>query len=342
MNIKVLQLLEEIKEPKFRQKQIEEAFYTKALINIDEITVLSKDLREKIQLQGGLLSFVQKDIQKSSDGTVKCVFRLSDGNVIETVLMRYKMKSGKNRNTVCISSQAGCAMKCNFCATGTLGLKRNLTDMEIIDQVVYFNGYLKETNERVDNIVFMGMGEPLHNYDNVMSAVRIINEKIGIGARHITISTCGIVPNILKLADVPLQVNLAISLHTPYNEQRSEIMPVNRSFKIEELMDAVKIYIEKTNRRVSFEYIMLGGVNDTMETAEDLGHLLEPLKLVHVNCIPYNPTTADDGTVKYKQSSNNQIHRFVEKLKDYGISATIRQNKGRDIDGACGQLAGKK
>ena len=341
MNIIVTDLLKELNEPSFRVKQIEEAFYQKGIISAENITTLSKELRAKIIQQGDLLSFTLKNQEISRDGTVKSLFSLKDKNVVETVLMRYESKTGKSRNTVCISSQAGCAMRCSFCATGTMGLKRNLTTEEIVDQVVYFSNFLAKTSERVDNIVFMGMGEPLHNYDNVIGAVKIINEKVGIGARHITVSTCGIVPNILKLADEPYQVNLAISLHSPYDELRSDIMPVNRSFKIGELLDAVKTYIDKTHRRVSFEYIMLGDVNDTVETAEDLGHLLEPLRLVHVNCIPYNPTTAQDGTVKYKQSSNNQIHRFVEKLEDCGVSATIRQNKGRDINGACGQLAGK-
>jgi 23S rRNA (adenine2503-C2)-methyltransferase len=389
MNSKIRDLFVTRNEPAFRLKQLEEAVYEKSILDIDQITVLSKNLRDEIKNIGGLLSLNLKDKQISSDGTIKCVFELADKNVIETVLMRYKSKMGKVRNTICISSQAGCAMRCSFCATGTMGLKRNLTCDEIVDQVVFFNNlityktqitqifkganYTKglqdkrveriDSNEesenmdsrlhgndtdhnskltpRIDNIVFMGMGEPLNNYPNVMESVKILNEKVGIGARHITVSTCGIVPNILKLADEPFQVNLAISLHSPYDDQRSSIMPINKSFKVQDLMDAVKVYIEKTNRRVSFEYIMLGGVNDSIETAEDLGHMLEPLRLVHVNCIPYNPTFAEDGAVKYAQTSNNQIHRFVDKLKDIGVSATIRQNKGRDIDGACGQLVSK-
>lgn len=342
MNTRVLDILKQNNEPAFRVKQLEDAYYSKGIVQAKDITTLSKKLREDIENAGDLLSFQVKDKQTSRDGTIKCLFELTDKNVIESVLMRYKYKSGKTRNTLCISSQAGCAMRCSFCATGTLGLKRNLTADEIIDQVVYFNHLLKEKGDRVDNIVFMGMGETLNNYNNVIESIKIINEKIGIGARHITVSTCGIIPNIVKLAEEPYQVNLAISIHSPYDEQRSEIMPINKAYKIRDLLAAVKTYIEKTNRRVSFEYIMLGGLNDSVETAEDLGHLLEPLRLVHVNCIPYNPTFAEDGAVKYDQSSNNQIHRFVDKLKDIGVSATIRQNKGRDIDGACGQLAAKR
>ena len=345
MNKLVKELLQNLNEPKFRLKQIEEAYYIKSIIDVEDIMVLPKSLREKIKNNGGLISFKLKNKQESKDGTIKCLFELSDKNVVESVLMRYTSKSGKLRNTICISSQAGCAMRCSFCATGTMGLKRNLSADEIADQVVYFNNIIfkktHDSKDKIDNVVFMGMGEPLNNYVNVLGAVQIINEKIGIGSRHITISTCGIIPNILKLAEEPYQVNLAISLHSPYDDQRSNIMPINRSYKIAELLDAVKIYLEKTNRRVSLEYIMLGGQNDSIETAEDLGHLLEPLRLVHVNCIPYNPTLSEDGSIKYAQSSNNQIHRFAQKLEDCGVSATIRQNKGRDIDGACGQLAAK-
>ncbi|MEI7603778.1 MAG: 23S rRNA (adenine(2503)-C(2))-methyltransferase RlmN [bacterium] len=340
MNSKVVELLKIKNEPSFRIKQIEEAYYKKSLLNAEDITVISKELREDIKKAGGLSSLTLIKKQVSNDGTIKCLFELIDGKQIESVLMKYKTKKGPIRNTLCISSQAGCAMKCSFCATGTLGLKRNLTYDEIVDQVVFFNHNIIEA--RIDNVVFMGMGEPLHNYDNVMKSVSILNEKVGIGARHITISTCGIIPNILKLADEPFQVNLAISLHSPYDDQRSEIMPVNKSFPLPSLIDAVKQYIEKTNRRVSFEYIMLGNFNDSVDAAEDLGHMLEPLRLAHVNLIAYNPTKNDDGTVKYEQSSNNQIHRFADKLQDCGVKITIRHNKGRDIDGACGQLAGKK
>jgi 23S rRNA (adenine2503-C2)-methyltransferase len=276
-----------------------------------------------------------EEVRSSSSArgdTTKVAFKLADGNLIETVLMQHYGE----RNTVCVSSQAGCPMKCSFCATGTMGLKRNLTTAEIVDQVMHFARQLKPKGERVTNMVFMGMGEPMHNYDNVMAAVRVLNDQKGLslGARHISISTCGIVPGILRMADEPLQVNLAISLHAPNDALRTRLMPVNRAYPLAKLMAAIETYVAKTNRKVMFEYLMIQGLNDGLEIADELAVLMKK-PLYHVNLIKYHTTGS------YVTSPREQRSAFMDRLIQLGVSVTHRITFGEDIDAACGQLANK-
>uniref|UniRef100_A0A7S3XS11 Radical SAM core domain-containing protein n=1 Tax=Heterosigma akashiwo TaxID=2829 RepID=A0A7S3XS11_HETAK len=240
------------------------------------------------------------------------------------------------RRTACISSQAGCAMGCVFCATGQMGLSRQLTAAEIVEQVYRYDRELRSKGERLSNIVFMGMGEPLNNYKNVMKAVRFINQDIGIGARHITISTVGLVPRIHKLAEEDVQIKLAISLHAANDEDRSALLPVNRRYNLNQLMDACENYIKITNRRITFEYALIAGENDTPQVAHELGRLLRRVKgFAHVNVIPLNPTAGFDGG----PSQANAVNAFLEILNDkYKIPATPRVRRGIDIDAGCGQL----
>ncbi|MEK7478468.1 MAG: 23S rRNA (adenine(2503)-C(2))-methyltransferase RlmN, partial [Patescibacteria group bacterium] len=297
--------------------------------NWQEAIGLPLALREKLDkefpIEISAESFTSKD-----KNTVKTLITLEDGLEVETVLMRHK----DNRNTVCVSSQVGCPMNCSFCATGKMGFKRNLEVWEILEQILFFARYLKDLNEKITNVVFMGMGEPFLNYQNVMTAIRILNDKNGfnLGARHISISTCGIIEGIKKLADEDMQINLAISLHAPDNETRSKIMPANKNYPIEKILKAVDEYIKKTNRQVMFEYIMLKNVNDSEEHAIALAKLLKK-PLYMVNLIVYNPTGL------FYPSPASQIKKFKEILESEGITVTQRHEFGQDIEGACGQLA---
>lgn len=325
-------LLAERGEPAYRLAQAKRAFFIDFAASWDEVTVYSKPLREKLaDIPWNELSVLR--VQEAPHGdTVKTLFSCVDGQKIETVLMRHE----DGRNTVCVSSQAGCAMACAFCATGTMGLKRNLTSWEIAEQVVHYARWLKPKGERVSNVVLMGMGEPFHNYDQVMKALRLLNDKDGLnlGARHLSISTCGIVPGILKFADENFQANLAISIHAGTDEVRDKFMPVNKPYPLAKLMAAVKTYMEKTNRQVMFEYLLLKGVNDRYEDAAALAKLLGPdYRLVHVNVIKYHPTEAFDATARDKRIE------FVRWLHELGVPATHRITFGEDIDAACGQLA---
>jgi 23S rRNA (adenine2503-C2)-methyltransferase len=334
MNFETLEaFLTEQAQPKFRLAQVKRAFYIELLSDWDELSVYAKPLREACSAAIPWNAIKPVTIQESPEGdTIKTLFELADGKKVEAVLMCHN----DERNTVCLSSQVGCAMACTFCATGTMGLKRNLTKEEMVEQVLHYARLLKKKNERVSNVVFMGMGEPFHNYDEVMGAVRILNDHDGfnLGARHISISTCGIVPGILKLADEPLQVNLAISLHSAIDEVRSKIMPVNRAYPLAKLMDAVRTYMEKTNRKVMFEYLLLKGINDRDEDAKALAKLLGPdYRLVHINLIKYHETEAFRGTAKAERID------FLEQLHALHIPATHRITFGEDIDAACGQLA---
>ncbi|MBM3204581.1 23S rRNA (adenine(2503)-C(2))-methyltransferase RlmN [Candidatus Uhrbacteria bacterium] len=329
----VKQFLEERGEPTYRLKQIKQAFYVDLLGSWEEVTVFSKELREvcKQAIPWDALSSV-KGQQSPHGDTMKTILACADGKKIEAVLMCHE----DERNTVCISSQVGCAMACSFCATGTMGLKRNLTRDEIVEQVIHYARVLKAQGERVSNVVFMGMGEPMHNMDEVMAAIRVLNDQTGfcLGARHISISTCGVVPGILRLADEPLQVNLAISLHSAIDEVRSKIMPVNKAYPLVKLMDAVRIYMEKTNRKVMFEYLLLKGINDREQDAVALANLLRNrLRLSHVNLIKYHQTEAFQGTERPDRIA------FLDRLHELGIPATHRITFGEDIDAACGQLA---
>ncbi len=316
-------------EPKYRLTQVNQAVFGELTEDWNTVTGLPKALREKLQSECPL--DIPSEVSVSLDkDTVKALLKLSDGKYIETVLMRHE----DGRNTVCVSSMVGCPMKCAFCATGEMGLMRKLTADEIITQVLFFARLLKKENERVGSVVFMGMGEPFLNYDNVMKAVRVMNspEGFGIGARHISISTCGIFDGIKKLSEEDLALNLAISLHASNDEVREKLMPVAHGYAIKELLVVIDEYIAKTKRKVMFEYLMINGVNDADEMAEELAGLLKK-KLCVVNLIQYNDTGS------FTASSHNRINRFKEILEKNGVSATMRYRFGRDIKGACGQLA---
>ncbi len=326
-----LQKLESIlsAEPKFRLKQAYEALFKNFIQSWQDVTVFSKPLRDRLEKEFPLS--VNAKISKSIDGTMKGLVTLHDGRLIETVLMRHK----DNRNTVCVSSQAGCPMGCAFCATGDMGFFRNLSAGEIVEQVLLFERILKPEEERVTNIVFMGMGEPLYNYAEVMKAVNILNKDVGIAARHISVSTCGIIKGILKLTDEPLQINLAISLHAPTNEMRDKIMPVNKSDPVELLLKTVGDYIKKTNRKVMIEYLLIGELNNSPETAKELADVLkrELGHLFVVNVIPYNPTG------RFTPPSKESVNKFKDILEKNGVTVTQRYTFGQEVEGACGQLA---
>ena len=326
------------REPKFRLSQAKKAVYGQLISSWDEATTFPYELRTKLMTAVPMSSLeVVREVASTRGDTTKVAFKLADGNVIETVLMQHYGE----RNTVCVSSQAGCPMKCSFCATGTMGLKRNLTTEEIVDQVLHFGRMLKGRGERVTNMVFMGMGEPMHNYDNVMAACRILNDQKGfsLGARHISISTCGIVAGINRMADEDLQVNLAISLHAPNDEMRTRMMPVNRAYPLAKLMASVEAYIQKTKRKVMFEYLLIKGWNDSLETADELATLMT-YPLYHVNLIKYH-TTDVPGEGVLETSPREQRSAFMDRLMKKGVSVTHRITFGEDIDAACGQLANK-
>ncbi len=316
-------------QPKFRAKQLWTWLYDHKISSFSEMTNLPKALRDRLNEEATLGTLTVAAEKVSQDGTVKRVYQLSDGQLIESVLMPYR----DGRRTACISSQAGCAMGCTFCATGQMGFARHLSASEIFSQAATFANELTQQGQRLSNVVLMGMGEPFHNYDEVMAAVRRLNTDLGIGARHITISTVGIAPKIRQLAKEGIQVTLAISLHAATDAARSSMMPVNRKWDLEELIDAVREYQAATNRRVTFEWALIAGKNDTAEEANALGSLLRGLD-AHVNLIPLNPTGGFDG----EPTAQPQARRFVETLADYGISATIRVRRGIDVDAGCGQL----
>jgi len=317
----------------YRLNQIYRAATKEFAPDIDHVTTLPKELRASLKAAGfSFDSVAPVVVQRSNDKqTSKGLFRLADGSEVEAVLMEHY----NDRNTVCISSQAGCAFACAFCSTGQAGFTRQLEPTEIFDQALYFARELAQKGERITNIVFMGMGEPFHNYDSVMSAVALLNDGQGfnLGHRHITISTVGLVDKIDQFGDERLQVNLAISLHAPNDETRDSIMPINRRYKTSELMAACERYIEKTNRKIFFEYVMLRGVNDTEKHARELAALMRG-KLYHVNLIPYN--TTPDGP--FQGTEQDHIWRFAAILDEAGVPTTVRQNMGRDIAAACGQL----
>jgi 23S rRNA (adenine2503-C2)-methyltransferase len=329
-----LSKLEEIlkSEPAFRLAQAKKAVFFDLIENWEKATTLSKDLREKLKKEVPL--GIKGKIFRSKDGrTVKAVIELEDGLAIETVLMKHTDK----RNTICVSSQVGCPLGCSFCVTGRGGFKRDLTASEIVEQVLYFARYLKKQNEKVTNVVFMGMGEPFLNWENAKKAIEILNDDncFGIGARKISLSTAGITEGIEKLAKDFPQINLAISLHAPDDELRSELMPVGKKYSIAKILKAVDEYIEKTNRKVMFEYVMLKGVNDSDEQAKKLSRLLKK-PLYMVNLIAYNPNG------QFESSPAERIKKFKAILEKAGIFATQRDRFGTDIEAAWGQLAGKK
>jgi 23S rRNA (adenine2503-C2)-methyltransferase len=326
--------LEENGEKAFRATQIFEWLYEKRVSTYEDMTNLSKSLRTKLEESFTLTTLNTLIKQTSKDGTIKFLFELKDGYSIETVLMRHDYG-----NSVCVTTQVGCRIGCTFCASTLGGLKRNLEAGEIVAQVVKVQQALDETNERVSSVVIMGIGEPFDNYDNMMGFLRIINHDKGlnIGARHITVSTSGIIPKIYKFADEKLQINFAISLHAPNTELRSKLMPINRAYKLPQLMEAVKYYVEKTGRRITFEYGLFGGENDQVEHALELAALIKDIKC-HVNLIPVNYVPERD----YVRTPREQIDLFEKTLKDQGINVTTRREQGHDIDAACGQLRAKE
>ncbi len=324
------QELVEIEEKPFRAEQIFKWIHQEKVKEFEEMTNISIELRKKLKEKYTICNYKIIKKQESKDGTIKYLFDVLDGNAIETVLMSYH-----HGYSICVSSQIGCKMGCKFCASTGINFIRNLTSGEIVEQIIAVE---QDTGVRISNIVFMGIGEPLDNYENVVNAIRIINNSKGlnIGARHISISTSGLVPKIYKLAEENIQCTLSISLHATNNEKRSSMMPVNNTYPIEDLIKACKDYIAKTNRRISFEYALAKDNNDNLEDAKELVNLLKGM-LCHVNLIPINKI--ENGN--FTKSSIDNIMKFRDYLNEHGIVATIRRELGSDIDAACGQLRRK-
>jgi len=327
-------------EPKYRQDQAREAIYKNFISDWSEATFFSKDLRDK--LNAGCPLKINADVLVSKkEDSVKARITLKDGLMVETVLMRHE----DGRNTVCVSSQVGCPLGCLFCATGKMGLKRSLITEEIIEQVIFFNRYLKKITPSgveglfhgVTNVTFMGMGEPFLNYDNVLEAVKIFNDYryFNIGVRSISVSTAGIIEGIKKLSDESLHVNLAISLHAPNEKLRSSLMPISKKYPLAEILKAVDEYIEKTKRKVMFEYVLIKDVNDSEENAKELATIMNK-KLYFVNLIVYNATGV------FKPSDTKRVKAFRQILEDLKIRYTQRHRFGDDIQAACGQFATNK
>ena len=332
---KLEELMLSLQEKKYRATQLFKWIYEKRVTSFDEMSDVSKSFREVLNRDFCLVKPKIHKEQRSKDGTIKLLLELEDGDKVETVLMRYNYG-----NAVCVSSEVGCNMGCAFCASGLLKKKRELLVSEMIGQVLVIDDILKAegNNERVTHVVVMGTGEPFDNYENVMDFIRILNHPHGlaIGARHITVSTCGIVPKIYDYAKEGLQINLAISLHAHSDEIRKKIMPISFKYPMNELMEAVKYYEKNAGRRVTFEYILLNGINDSKEDAKKLAKLIKGT-LAYVNLIPYN--SVDEN--KYKRSDDKSVRDFMDTLIKCGVNATIRREFGSDIDAACGQLRAK-
>ena len=327
----LISFIEELGEKKFRAKQIYQWLHVKHVSSFDEMSNISKALIEKLKENSVLVTLKQEAVQISQiDGTRKYLFALEDGNVIESVLMRYK-----HGNSVCISSQVGCRMGCKFCASTLDGLVRGLRPSEMVDQIYRIG---EDIGERISNVVVMGTGEPMDNFDNFLKFVELLTDENGvnISQRNLTVSTCGIVPRMRELADKNLQITLALSLHASTQEKRLQLMPVANKYEIHEVIDACKYYFDKTGRRVTFEYSLVGGVNDTEEDAKNLSALIKGMNC-HINLIPVNPIKERD----FVQPDNSVTREFKNKLEKNGINVTIRREMGRDIDGACGQLRKK-
>lgn len=317
-----------IGEKAFRAKQLYQWLHVKQVYAFDDMTNLSKAFREKLNEVSFITDLKQEQVQISQiDGTRKYLFLLEEGNVIESVLMRYK-----HGNSVCISSQVGCRMGCRFCASTLDGLVRGLRPSEMIDQIYKIG---QDIGERISNVVVMGTGEPMDNYDNLLKFITLLTDENGlnISQRNLTVSTCGIVPRMRQLADEKLSITLALSLHASNQKKRLELMPVANKYDIHDVIDACKYYFDQTGRRVTFEYSLVGGVNDTDEDARELSQLIHGMNC-HVNLIPVNPIKERD----YVQSNAAVIAAFKNKLEKNGINVTVRREMGRDIDGACGQL----
>lgn len=324
------QLTDNLGASRFRARQIHNWIYLKSVKSIDEMTDLSVKFRDELKKSAVVSDTKIKVKQVSSDGTIKYLLEYPDGECVETVLMRFDNRANL---TACVSSQVGCAVNCTFCATGKRGFIRNLTYKEIIEQVLTIQ---RDTGLKVTNVVFMGQGEPLLNLDNVLKAMEMFNEDFQIGARRLTVSTSGIVPQMIKLADLDMQSTLALSLHAPNHDIRLKLMPVESKYNMDELHKALKYYVDKTGRRITIEYLLIKDLNDTIDSAKQLANYLKDIKC-NINLIPYNPTEKND----YKRPSNNSIMKFKSLMEHSGKKVTVRLERGADIDAACGQLRGK-
>jgi len=339
MNLKKIEKVFK-KEPPFRFKQAKKAVFQNLIENWQKATILPQNLRQALSENCPISELKPEKTLTSKGGeTFKTLFELKDGLKIESVLMKHGSTNSPRagRRTICVSSQVGCAMGCQFCATGQQGFKRNLTSGEMIEQILFFARLLER--DRITNVVFMGMGEPFLNYNNVLEAIKILNDKDGfnLGVRRISISTVGITEGIKKLAEEKLQANLAVSLHAPNNELRNKLILANKNYPIEKILAAVDDYIKKTKRRVMFEYLMIDGVNDSEKEAEELSKIMKK-PLYFVNLISFNPI----GHLDFKPSPGWKIKKFKEVLEKNGIAVTQRYRFGREIQAACGQLAGEK
>lgn len=324
-------LMDAMDEKKFRASQVFSWLYTKSAKSFDEMSDIKKELREKLKEIAIITDVKIKTKQISTDGTLKYLLEYNDGNTAECVLMRFDNRANL---TACVSSQIGCAMGCKFCATGQRGIIRNLEPYEILEQILTIQ---RDTGLKVTNVVFMGQGEPFNNYNNMMRAIELINTCLTIGIRRITVSTCGIVPKIYDIANENLVPTLAISLHAPNTELRAQIMPVEKRYNINDLKTALKFYTEKTGKRVTIEYILIGKLNDTKDCAVELAHFMKDLKC-NVNLIPYNPVNIKDS---FKKPDKKDIMKFKYILEASGKKVTVRLERGADIDAACGQLKGR-
>lgn len=324
------EITDELKASKFRARQIHNWIYLKSVKSIDEMTDLSVKFRDELKKVAVVSDVKIKVKQESSDGTLKYLLEYPDGECVETVLMRFDNRANL---TACVSSQVGCAVNCSFCATGKRGFIRNLSYKEIIEQVLTIQ---RDTGLKVTNVVFMGQGEPLLNLDNVLKAMELFNESFQIGARRLTVSTSGIIPQINRLAELDMQSTLALSLHAPNHEIRRKLMQIEDKYNMTDLHKALKNYVDKTGRRITIEYLLIKDLNDTIESAKELADYLKDIKC-NINLIPYNPTAEND----YQRPSNNSIMKFKYLLEHSGKKVTVRLERGADIDAACGQLSGK-
>ena len=330
MNLKVIEKICN-NQPKFRLKQINQALFLDLISDWQEATNLPLDLREKLNKKSPIK--IDGEILENNKKNIKATIKLADGNLIETVLMQHK----DGRNTICLSSQVGCSLGCKFCATGQMGFSRNLTVEEILEQFLLITRYLKKENKKITSAVFMGMGEPFLNYENVIQSIKILNDKdkFNLGARHISISTAGLTEGINKLAQEKIQINLAVSLHTADDKLREKLMPIAKKYSINKILKSVDQYIEKTNRRVMFEYMLIKNVNDSLEDAKKLAKIMNK-KLYLVNLIKHNPTG------KFEAPDQQTVEKFKRFLETRRIQITIRHSFGKEVCGACGQLANQK
>ncbi len=335
-SVRLQEEIASIGEPAYRAKQLQQWVYKKLAVSFEEMSDLPASLRSSLNEKFRLHSLSPCGEVNGHSDTIKILFALGDGKTVESALMHYPSSAGKERNTVCVSTQVGCPIGCPFCATGQQGFERNLTSGEIVDQVLYFARYLQDSGkEKITNIVFMGMGEPLANYTLLLQAIEGLNSAgmFGLSARNMVISTSGLVPQINRLAGEKLQVGLSISLHASDDDLRNKLVPVNRKYPLKELMAACRSYFDATGRRISFEYALFEGINDSQSHARSLAHLLHGFNC-HVNLIPSNNTSNPD----YRAPSQAVIQSFKQELERLGINATLRQSRGQEINAGCGQL----